>query len=203
MIRVPFYVFVILLFAALMKKLPIWFPDSRKKLSRLLLLLYFAAGMFITLLSRVLYRVAVRLYHEAHPELSHAAWIPDPSDPVILGAAGSSWLAEKQGIRGLHWLWIALSDPNSRWSIVPSCMLNVLFFMPLGILLPCVFPKLREKKRYCVWIGFAGSLAIELAQLVTGLGQFDVLDLICNTLGVSLGWMIWQKNLSASWEEHP
>lgn len=63
---------------------------------------------------------------------------------------------------------------------------NILLFVPMGILLPLVFPGLRRVRRIAVTT-LVISLALEVVQLVTGLGVFDVDDLILNVSGAVLG----------------
>lgn len=65
---------------------------------------------------------------------------------------------------------------------------NVVGFMPLGFMIPSLVKKLN-KFRYILGIGFLFSLGFEIIQLVTGLGEFDVDDLILNTLGALLGYI--------------
>lgn len=62
---------------------------------------------------------------------------------------------------------------------------NFAIFIPLGILLPCLFQKLSLWKT--VAMGFAVSLGFELIQYITGFGMTDIDDLILNTLGVFVG----------------
>lgn len=67
---------------------------------------------------------------------------------------------------------------------------NVLLFVPLGFLLPILFAKARRFSTTIVWTMLA-SLTIELTQLGTRLGSFDVDDLILNVLGGSIGYAVW------------
>lgn len=65
---------------------------------------------------------------------------------------------------------------------------NLLLFLPLGFLLPCLWQKMRSYRRMMVlsvWM----LLLLELLQLFTLLGSFDVDDLILNLLGVSAGYL--------------
>ena len=65
--------------------------------------------------------------------------------------------------------------------------LNILLFVPFGYLLPRLW-KRAERWRRVVLCGFVLSLLIELTQLVTHLGMFDLNDLMNNSLGALLGW---------------
>ena len=67
---------------------------------------------------------------------------------------------------------------------------NILVFLPLGIFLPVLFPRMRTAFRVII-SAFSCSLAIELIQFVTWLGQFDVDDLILNAAGAYIGYAIW------------
>lgn len=68
---------------------------------------------------------------------------------------------------------------------------NVVLFMPLGVLVP--FSTKRDISiRGTMAAGFVASLSLEVAQLATGLGVFDVDDLILNTLGAALGWLLYR-----------
>lgn len=69
---------------------------------------------------------------------------------------------------------------------VPT-LLNVLLFVPLGMMLPLFWRKFRDG-RYTVLCGFLLSLAVELSQLFSGITDID--DLITNTLGTFLGYLI-------------
>ena len=64
--------------------------------------------------------------------------------------------------------------------------LNILLFVPFGYLLPLLW---RRADRWwkVVLCGFVLSLLIELTQLVTHLGMFDLDDLMNNSLGAFLG----------------
>ncbi len=62
-------------------------------------------------------------------------------------------------------------------------------FMPFGFLLPIMSRKLRGFFRI-ILLGFVLSLAVELVQLATNTGCFDVDDLLLNTVGAALGFLI-------------
>ena len=77
-----------------------------------------------------------------------------------------------------------------------NVLLNIALFVPLGILLPLLSRVFR--KWYAVLLaGFGSSLAIELVQLTTARGMFDVDDLFTNTLGTMVGRSIVMLVLSA------
>jgi len=76
----------------------------------------------------------------------------------------------------------------------PSFVLNVIMFIPFGVLLPLIRPRLDAVRRLAASAA-AASLAIELTQFALGmtLGSrrtVDVNDLIANTAGALLGLLI-------------
>ncbi|MBE7170912.1 MAG: VanZ family protein [Williamsia sp.] len=66
---------------------------------------------------------------------------------------------------------------------------NFVGFMPLGLLAPLLFENLRNIRNMLAF-SFLTSFAFELAQLVTGLGIFDVDDLLLNTAGGVIGYFV-------------
>ncbi|WP_439033572.1 VanZ family protein [Bacillus paranthracis] len=69
-------------------------------------------------------------------------------------------------------------------------LLNILLFMPLGFLLPTIWPQFRKMKN-TVCTGFFFSLAIELNQLLNN-RITDVDDLFTNTLGAIIGYVLYK-----------
>lgn len=67
---------------------------------------------------------------------------------------------------------------------------NIIGFVPLGILLPALFLSLRSIWRVAL-ISFCISLIFETTQLLTGLGSFDVDDIILNTAGGIAGYIVY------------
>ena len=63
--------------------------------------------------------------------------------------------------------------------------------MPFGFFLP-VFSRRCHIFLNTVFYSFELSLFVELIQLVTKVGSFDVDDLILNTLGGALGFLVYQ-----------
>lgn len=72
---------------------------------------------------------------------------------------------------------------------------NVIMFVPLGFLLP--FNRGRAKSlKGCMTACLIIIMCVELIQLFTLLGSFDVDDLILNMVGVWIGHMIYSINIS-------
>ncbi|MGH0858734.1 VanZ family protein [Bacillus pacificus] len=89
--------------------------------------------------------------------------------------------------------WIRVNQINlTLFDTVGSTtyLLNILLFMPLGFLLPTIWPQFRKMKN-TVCAGFFFSLAIELNQLLNN-RITDIDDLFTNTLGTIVGYVLYK-----------
>ena len=76
----------------------------------------------------------------------------------------------------------------TRWGY-RNMLGNLLPFMPLGVLPALAYPRLSSpRRRFGTALLFI--LGLELFQLITRLGSFDVDDILLNTLGAALGFGI-------------
>ena len=71
-----------------------------------------------------------------------------------------------------------------------NTILNIILFVPLGIMLPFIWKKYNTLKATLIF-GFMMSLSIELLQLFTYRAT-DINDLIANTLGTVLGYFLFR-----------
>lgn len=78
---------------------------------------------------------------------------------------------------------------SHAFDIIIGVMLNVLLFIPFGLLLPSA--RLTNGKKIVV-IGFVFSLVIEIIQAITRLGMFETDDLVANSVGTWIGYSIWK-----------
>ena len=83
--------------------------------------------------------------------------------------------------------WIVNPTIESKKEAV-QYLLNILFFIPYGLL----FPWKDNWKRVFV-TEFVLSVFIELSQFIFNLGWCEVDDVISNTLGTMIGYWIWWK----------
>jgi glycopeptide antibiotics resistance protein len=77
---------------------------------------------------------------------------------------------------------------------VLSFILNVVMFVPFGMLVPLLWPRAGSVRRVAAW-ALCASACIELTQFVLGLTLasrriVDVNDLIANTAGALLGLLV-------------
>ena len=69
-----------------------------------------------------------------------------------------------------------------------SMLMNVFLFVPLGLSLPYVFGGGRGKRiLMTILVGFLLSVAVEMVQYFASLGLAETDDVICNTLGTTVG----------------
>lgn len=71
-----------------------------------------------------------------------------------------------------------------------NTILNIILFVPLGIMLPFLWKKYNTLKATLMF-GFSMSLAIELLQILTYRAT-DINDIIANTLGSVLGYFVFR-----------
>ena len=117
---------------------------------------------------------------------------------VYLGSvAYLVWFSREPGSRNsmdLEFLQTWGTTARSRAYVIE----NVLMTIPLGILLPLVFPVLSPIQMMprvrswiiCTGIGCLFSLLIEGIQMITQMGFCQLDDVVMNTVGTSFGWCI-------------
>ena len=96
----------------------------------------------------------------------------------------------------------SLAAAREQPELYREMLMNVLLFFPLGLSLSSVLPqRLGVLRRFGITVlaGLCVSLAVELIQLVFGLGLAEIDDLMTNTFGTALGasqlllsWFLWK-----------
>ena len=79
-----------------------------------------------------------------------------------------------------------VQDSPKSYKLTIEIILNTLLFVPAGFLFPLTV------KKNAILYGFLCSVSIEVLQLVTGRGFFEVDDLIHNTFGVVIGYCLYK-----------
>jgi glycopeptide antibiotics resistance protein len=79
----------------------------------------------------------------------------------------------------------------SKWSMTELQMIlfNMLMFLPLGVLLPLLSGK-TERFSVLLTVSFAVTVGIEILQLITSTGIFELDDLFHNMLGSIMGYAL-------------
>lgn len=113
------------------------------------------------------------------------SWVPEVKDRLrslpIIQRFGKNIIPGRSIVKELNAKGFSFSSDH---------FLNVLAFMPFGILLPYFIEK--KGYTYTALISFGSSLFFELLQLFTGIGHYDSSDLITNTLGGVVGILLYR-----------
>ncbi|GED68553.1 hypothetical protein BRE01_22550 [Brevibacillus reuszeri] len=83
------------------------------------------------------------------------------------------------------------SNRYSAYTLVYNLFGNIALFMPLGMLLPLLFPTFQSIHRI-FFTALLASLGIEFLQFLFALGSFDVDDLLLNVVGALLGYGVFK-----------
>jgi len=75
--------------------------------------------------------------------------------------------------------------------VVINIVGNIGALVPFGLSLPLLFSRCKKLKPVILW-ALALILSIELMQLFTGFGEFDVDDILLNTLGAFIGFYVYR-----------
>jgi glycopeptide antibiotics resistance protein len=135
--------------------------------------------------------------------LANVALFPIPSDPDMI-AQGRTAAASAIGLGGLNLVPFATIGPvlggAASAQAVRIAVLNVFVLTPAGICFPIMFRPLR-RWRALVPVAIVGGASVEAAQLTisTALGfryrTIDIDDVILNTIGIVIGWLIVKLSL--------
>lgn len=80
-------------------------------------------------------------------------------------------------------------DRINTGTVVINLLANILLFLPMGMVLPCLFGKLQKFWTTVVTV-LGVILATEVVQLVFQLGSFDIDDFILNISGAMFGYSL-------------
>lgn len=79
---------------------------------------------------------------------------------------------------------------NKDVVLLLQIIMNIVLFIPLGILLPCCFTRFEKNKKMILIVAVC-SFGIELFQGITRIGMFEVDDILGNVLGAEIGYFMW------------
>lgn len=85
------------------------------------------------------------------------------------------------------WSWLEAASGNRGY--LKEIVLNIILFLPAGILFPFVWGK-KILLRYAFMAGVSFSFVIECSQLILCRGLFEWDDMIDNTIGAVIGCII-------------
>lgn len=84
--------------------------------------------------------------------------------------------------------WAAVSE-NGRHHMMLNVWGNIICFVPFGFLIPIILKKARSGVKIFI-MTFLFSFTVEIIQLLLRVGSFDVDDLVLNTLGGVIGYIM-------------
>jgi glycopeptide antibiotics resistance protein len=79
---------------------------------------------------------------------------------------------------------------NNKVTFVINIIGNILVFIPFGFLFPITFHKQLNRLDKLLFTSVIGIVFVEIMQLVLKLGVSDVDDLILNSIGIVIGFVI-------------
>ena len=104
------------------------------------------------------------------------------------GERGMKVLIVGSGGRAVSYTHLDVYKRQGIYAMFTNLFGNVLIFMPFGFFMPMAS---RHRSFFsALFYSFGLSLCVETFQLVTKVGSFDVDDLLLNTIGGVLGYMI-------------
>ena len=112
----------------------------------------------------------------------HAEWVNE----LFSGTLSNMTLKERFNY-GLESLFLLGERPSNK--AIRDFLLNVLVFTPFGLYLPLIHKKPKFFK--FLFIAIFTTVFCECFQLVTIFGRFNVDDLIANTLGYIVGFIVY------------
>ncbi len=119
---------------------------------------------------------------------------------LVLGATMLGRLQDTLGGINLE-LFSSYKKAISSFSIFSwrDIILNIIMFIPLGFLLP-LLNRIFYKSYFTLLLSFCFTLGIEIIQLITKIGAFDLDDIFNNFLGAIIGYCVVMTILSATSE---
>ena len=87
--------------------------------------------------------------------------------------------------------YLKYADKLGYFSVILNLVGNVICFMPFGFVIPVLAVRYRGLGKMLL-LSFLASLLVETIQLFSKLGSFDVDDILLNTLGGVLGYLLFR-----------
>lgn len=81
--------------------------------------------------------------------------------------------------------------------VLQNTLGNVVIFIPLGIFLAMLFKRFQSAAKVAM-LGFTITVVIEISQFFLQVGQFDVDDILLNTMGAVIGYYVFKGFIKIS-----
>lgn len=146
--------------------------------------IYSAIGLWFLLFERILYRLV------NWDSFNRYFWYPEGTSSFF---SAEVWKLNTN-IIPFHntYNYIMGSESFNLSIILYNTLGNILLFVPLGIFLTFIFSRFRTFPKVMM-IGFTVTVSIELLQFFLQLGQFDIDDILLNTIGALLGYFVYMS----------
>jgi len=79
----------------------------------------------------------------------------------------------------------------NRNIVIINILGNIAALFPMGIFIPCIFPKMRKLWKIMLMV-FVLIFVCECIQLILRVGAFDIDDFILNILGAAIAYGVWK-----------
>lgn len=109
---------------------------------------------------------------------------------------GSDGSVEDKAFRGLE-----LAIASHSIAPMEHSLLNLALFLPFGFIIPNINSRHLACWGFAVIGGLMTSTVIEGVQMIAGLGQCDIDDIIFNTIGAALGYIffVFKRQVNKNW----
>ena len=155
------------------------------KLFRKLNWLLFSIYSFIVLCNLLFFRIISRIINYKH-DFNQYFYVPQEQGFFNL----ATWQLNSNLIPFRNtYEYVMGADRFNVDIIINNTLGNVLIFIPLGIFLPLLFKKYQSLNQVVVG-SIIITFTIELLQFFLQIGQFDIDDVILNTIGGAVGFFI-------------
>ena len=94
-----------------------------------------------------------------------------------------------------------ISNDINTSIVIINFATNLLLFAPMGFFIPVLFQsKIKNIKQFVIMISIL-TLIVEILQFITYRGSTDIDDIILNTIGAVIMYMIMRTNLQRNYKK--
>lgn len=159
-------------------------------------ILYLVPAMFFSVVGMAIYMVIYQIWNKKRYS-SRKIVVCTLAFAYILVLIQTAFFSREPGSRKGISLTLFETWGNSNY-MHAFFIENIIMFIPFGILMPVVVKRM-QKVQNCVVTGFLFSCVIELSQLITQRGYCQLDDVVTNTVGALIGWLVW-RGMSGMWK---
>lgn len=159
-------------------------PNNKilKSISWIVFGMYSAIGLWFLLFERMLYRLV------NWGSFNRYFWYPEGTSTFF---SAEVWKLNTNIIPFHNTYTYLMGSQHFNLNIILyNTIGNILIFVPLGIFFSFLFSRFRTFSKVMM-IGFTITVSIELLQFFLQLGQFDIDDILLNTIGALLGYFVY------------